>query len=72
MPVVKFVSECIKIRNKIAHNVAIDKILELDNFTNNLRNMAMSILWSKNNFPELLAYRPADQVEMQKFEVRFL
>ncbi|HRZ05554.1 MAG TPA: hypothetical protein P5102_05280 [Candidatus Competibacteraceae bacterium] len=72
MPVVKFVSECIKIRNKIAHNVAIDKILELDNFTNNLRNMAMSILWSKNNFPEPLAYRPADQVEMQKFEVRFL
>ncbi|MCC8988784.1 MAG: hypothetical protein LM523_13925 [Candidatus Contendobacter sp.] len=72
MPVVKFVSECIKIRNKIAHNVAIDKMSELENFTNNLRNMAMSILWSKNNFPELSAYRPADQVEMQKFEIRFL
>lgn len=72
MPVVKFVSECIKIRNKIAHNVAIDQMPELENFTNNLRKMAMSILWSENSFPELSAYRPADRVEMQKFEIRFL
>lgn len=72
MPVAQFVSECITIRNKIAHNVAIEKIPDIESFTNNLRNMAMSILWTENSFPELSAYRPADQVEMQKFEIRFL
>lgn len=72
MSVPKFVSDCIKIRNKIAHNVAIEKLPELDNYTNNLRNMAMSILWSEYGFPEVSVYRPADQIEMQKFEIRLL
>jgi hypothetical protein len=72
MPVPKFVSECIKIRNKIAHNVAIEKIPDLGNYTSNLRNMAMSILWSEYNFPELSVYRPADQIEIEKFEIRIL
>ncbi len=72
MPVPRFVSKCIKIRNKIAHNVAIDKMPELDNYTNNLRSMAMSILWSEYGFPNISVYRPADQIEMQKFEIRLL
>lgn len=72
MPIPKFVSDCIKIRNKIAHNVAIEKMPQLDNYTNNLRNMAMSVLWSEYGFPEISVYRPADQIEMQKFEIRLL
>lgn len=72
MPVPKFVSDCITIRNKIAHNVAIEKMPQLDNYTTNLRNMAMSILWSEYGFPEISVYRPADKIQMQKFEIRLL
>lgn len=72
MPITKFVSECIKLRNKIAHNVAVDAMPNIEEFTKHLRNMAMSILWADNNFPNLSVYRPADQIEMEKMEIRVL
>jgi hypothetical protein len=72
MPVTKFVSECIKLRNKIAHNVAVDSMPNIEEYTRKLRNMAMSILWSENNFPDFSVYRPDDQIEMEKMEIRVL
>ncbi len=72
MPVTKFVSECIKLRNKIAHNVEIDAMPKIEEYTKHLRSMAMSILWAENNFPNLSVYRPADQIEMEKMEIRVL
>lgn len=72
MPVTKFVSKCISLRNKIAHNVTIDHLSGLDEYTTQLRNMVMSMLWAENNFPELSVYRPSDQVGMEKMETRAL
>lgn len=72
MSVPKFVSGCIEIRNKIAHNVSVENIPELENYTANLRSFAMSILWSDYNFPKLSVYRPPDQIEIEKFEIRIL
>ncbi len=72
MPVTKFVSECIKLRNKIARNVAIDSMPNIEEYTRLLRNMAMSILWAENDFPNISVYRPADQIEVQKMEIRVL
>jgi hypothetical protein len=34
--------------------------------------MAMSILWAENDFPNFSVYRPADQIEMEKMEIRVL
>jgi hypothetical protein len=70
--VTKFVSECIKLRNKIAHNVAIESMPKIEEYTKHLRNMAMSILWVEYRLPNLSVYRPADQIEMEKFEIRVL
>lgn len=70
--VTKFVSNCIKLRNKIAHNVAIDNLPQIEEYTKHLRNMAMSILWTENSFPAFSVYRPADQFAMEKMEIRVL
>ncbi len=72
MSVKKFVSKCIKLRNKIAHNVAISEMSDIEEYTKHLRNLAMSILWSKNEFPSFSVYRPADQLEIEKMEIRRL
>lgn len=72
MPIKKFISQCIKLRNRIAHNVAISEIREIEEYTKSLRELAMSILWSKNDFPNFSVYRPPDQVELEKMEIRVL
>lgn len=72
MPVTKFVSECIKLRNKIAHNVAIENISKIEEYTKHLRSMALSLLWSENRFPDLSVYRPADKIEVEKMEFRVI
>lgn len=72
MPIKKFVSRCIKLRNQIAHNVAISEISEIEEYTKSLRGLALSIIWSKNGFPNLSVYRPVDQLELEKMEIRVL
>ncbi|CAN1213503.1 Apea-like HEPN domain-containing protein [Tumidithrix helvetica PCC 7403] len=71
-PITKFVSDCIDLRNKIAHKVAITSSLDIDEYTKHLRQMVMSILWTENNFPDFSIYRPADQFEMEKMEIRMM
>lgn len=70
--VTKFVSECISLRNKIAHNVAMESIPELNEYTTHLRNMALSLIWTQNGFPNISIYRPADMSEVEKMEIRVL
>jgi hypothetical protein len=72
MPVTRFVSDCIKLRNKIAHNVAIENISKIEEYAKHLRSMALSLLWSENRFPDLSVYRPADKVEVEKMEIRVI
>jgi hypothetical protein len=72
MPVTKFVSECIKLRNKIAHNVAIKSMPKIEEYSKYLRNMALSLLWTENKFPNISVYRPADTIEVEKMEIRVL
>lgn len=70
MSVKKFVSACISLRNKIAHNAAIESTVNIDEYTNHLRQMAMSVLWKENDLPNISVYRPADQITMEKMEIR--
>jgi len=72
MPVVKFAKECVKIRNKIAHNVSTDKLPELENYAKNLIKMSLGIIWSENNLPELSLYLPGHKLELKKLEFKFL
>lgn len=72
MPVTKFVSECIKLRNKIAHNAAIDGMPNIGEYTKQLRSMVLSILWTENEFPSFSTYRPGDQIEIEKMDIRIL
>jgi len=72
IPVAKFVSECIKLRNKIAHNAAIESMPNIGEYTKQLRSMALAILWTENDFPSFSVNRPSDQIEMEKMEVRML
>ena len=69
-PVKKFVSDCIKLRNKIVHNAAIESTVNIDEYTKHLREMAMSILWKENNFPNFSVHRPADQISIEKMEIK--
>lgn len=71
-PVETFVSECIFIRNKIAHNALIDSSTNLEKYSEHLREMILAILWSKYDFPEISLYRPADTISMEKMEIRMM
>ena len=72
MSVKKFVSECISLRNKVAHNISVKKLPKLEEFTKHLRIMALSVLWTKNKFPNVSIERPGDRLEMEKMESRLL
>ncbi len=68
----EFVSKCIEIRNKIAHNAIIDKNVKLEKYTTNLRRMILGLIWSRNNLPNISLQRPADKVSIEKMEIKLM
>lgn len=72
MPTHKFVSECIKFRNKLAHHADANELRHLEEYTKHLRDMVSGIMWSRYNFPEISVYRPSHTIEIEKMEIRTL
>lgn len=68
----KFVSECISLRNKIAHNVSSVPTEDLESHTKPLREMALGIIWSINHLPDISVFRPGDTVSLEKMEIRVM
>lgn len=71
-PVQKFVSECISARNRIAHNATENEILDLNGLTKGLREMVLGIIWTRNKIPVFSIQVPADQVNIEEFEIKLL
>jgi len=72
IPIQKFVSECIEIRNKIAHNASTEELKDIEEYTNYLREMVLSVLWTKYKLPDVSVHRPADTVSVEKLEYRMM
>jgi hypothetical protein len=65
-------SETLVIRNKIAHNANLDPQIDLNIFTKGLREFALTLIWHKNNIPDISIQVPADTLDIEKFEIRMM
>jgi hypothetical protein len=72
MPGRTFLSECVDIRNTIAHNAMLDASVDLNKASTGLRNFVMSLIWTRNRIPDVLVNVPASTVQMDSFEMRLL
>jgi len=72
MPKLKFVSKCIDARNSIAHKVNLDSNINLAELTKGMRELAMALIWTRNQFPDVSLEIPASSINMEKFESRVL
>lgn len=68
----KFISECISIRNKIAHNAKLNKMINLEETSKTLRELALSIIWTQNSFPQVSVYRPADKIDIGEMTFKLM
>jgi hypothetical protein len=67
-----FFSECVRVRNRIAHNASTMDMNELANLGNELRQVVLSLIWSASNLPPVNIEVPRQMVQMEKFEIRLL
>ncbi len=62
LPVKKFFSKCIGIRNRIAHNAALDPDIDLNAMSNELRKIVLAIIWNTHGIPSVSIDVPASAV----------
>lgn len=72
IPKQNFASKCITTRNAIAHKVNLDPNTNLPELTKGMREMVMSLIWTRNQFPELSLDPPEEYISMERFEIRLL
>ncbi|MDF3067105.1 MAG: hypothetical protein K0R38_2706 [Polyangiaceae bacterium] len=71
LPLSKLASDSIKLRNNIAHRVQADP-RNAEELAGGLRELALALVWSRNQLPTVTLERPADRVAMTKLEFRLL
>lgn len=72
MPGRTFLSECVDIRNKIAHNAMLDASVDWVKVSAGLRHFVMSLIWAMNRIPDVSVNVPASTVQLDSFEMRML
>lgn len=62
IPVRRFLSACIDARNKIAHHAEPKPSYPLTQLTNGLREVAIGLIWTRNQLPPLTFNTPASSI----------
>lgn len=60
----KFLSACIGARNRIAHQAALDPATPLPELTDGLRELALSLIWTRNRLPPLSIVTPPSSISI--------
>ena len=68
----KFLSQCVNIRNSIAHNANIDPQIDLVDTSKGLTHFVMSLIWMMNNVPDVTVHVPASTVQLDFLKIRLL
>jgi hypothetical protein len=69
-PMREFMSECVKTRNKLAHNAALDSTTDLNKLSAGLRQFAMMMIWTINRIPDFSVDVPASAVSIVSNHIR--
>jgi hypothetical protein len=72
MPARPFLSDCVDIRNKIAHNAMLDAGVDLVKMSAGLRYFVMCLIWAMNRIPDVSIKVPADAIQVDSFGMRLL
>jgi hypothetical protein len=70
----RFFSTCISARNKIAHNAEPSTEVPLGELAAGLRQVVLSLIWTRNELPSLTINTPASKVEIGEggFQIRVM
>jgi len=72
MPARKFLSECVDIRNTIAHNAMLEASVDLAKASDGLRHFIMSLIWTMNGIPDVSVKVPPSTVQLDALEMRMI
>ncbi len=72
MPARKFLSECVDIRNTIAHNAMLGASVDLAKASDGLRHFIMSLIWTMNGIPDVSVNVPPSTVQLDALEMRMI
>ena len=67
-----FLSECVDIRNSIAHNAMLDADIDLARVSAGLRHFVMSLIWTMNRIPDVSVDVPPSTAQVDSIEMRLL
>lgn len=70
--IAEFFSECVRVRNRIAHNASPTDISGLTKLGDELRQVVLSLIWTGSNLPSISFDVPTQMIQMDKFEMRIL
>lgn len=63
-PLRKFLSECLSVRNTIAHNAALGPETNLQELSDGLRHFVMTLIWTANRIPSVSIDVPASAISI--------
>jgi len=72
MPARKFLSECVDIRNTIAHNAMLEASVDLAKASDGLRHFIMPLIWTMNGIPDVSVKVPPSTVQLDALEMRMI
>jgi hypothetical protein len=72
MPARIFLSECVDIRNTIAHNAMLGASVDLAKASDGLRHFIMSLIWTMNGIPDVSVNVPPSTVQLDALEMRMI
>ena len=72
MPAAQFLSECVDIRNTIAHNAMLGTSVDLAKASDGLRHFIMSLIWTMNGIPDVSVNVPPSTVQLDALEMRMI
>jgi hypothetical protein len=64
-PLVDFVSDCVRVRNQVAHRVNLASDVKLSEMTSAVRKLILTIIWTENQIPPLSIAIPASQITLK-------
>jgi hypothetical protein len=67
----KFLSDCTRARNRIAHNAEIESSLNLSKLSSGLREIVLTLIWTFNRIPSISVDVPASSVCIPQGELSF-
>jgi hypothetical protein len=64
-PLIEFVSDCVNVRNQVAHRASLGSHVNLSQMTAGLRKLILTIIWTVNQIPSLSIDVPASQFTLK-------